>query len=265
MSRYNLHGKIAVITGGAGLLGQQHTLAILENGGSAVIIDIDKIRMTRLRNEFLNKGFKIDIFYGDVTNGKQIFEINRKILKKYKKIDILINNAQRDHIPKKKSSKFENLFETYPIKKWDEELDIGLKGAFICSQIFGSEMAKKRNGVILNIASDLSVIAPDQRLYSHLKTLKPVTYSVIKHSLIGLTKYLASYWSSKKIRVNAISPGGVFNNQNKTFVKKVKKLIPMNRMADVEEYKEAIQFLCSDASSYMTGQNLIIDGGRSII
>ncbi len=265
MNRYSLHDKIAVVTGGAGLLGRQHTLAILENGGSAVIIDIDKSRISKLKKEFLKKGFKIDAFYGDVTNDKQINEIKRKILKKYKKIDILINNAERDHIPKKKSAKFENLFEKYPIKKWDEELDIGLKGAFICSQIFGSEMAKKKNGVILNIASDLSVIAPDQRLYSHLKTFKPVTYSVIKHSLIGLTKYLASYWSSKKIRVNAISPGGVFNNQNKTFVKKVKKLIPMNRMANVEEYKEAIQFLCSDASSYMTGQNLIIDGGRSII
>jgi len=265
MNRYSLHDKIAVVTGGAGLLGRQHTLAILENGGSAVIIDIDKSRISKLKKEFLKKSFKIDAFYGDVTNDKQINQIKRKILKKYKKIDILINNAERDHIPKKKSAKFENLFEKYPIRKWDEELDIGLKGAFICSQIFGSEMAKKKNGVILNIASDLSVIAPDQRLYSHLKTFKPVTYSVIKHSLIGLTKYLASYWSSKKIRVNAISPGGVFNNQNKTFVKKVKKLIPMNRMANVEEYKEAIQFLCSDASSYMTGQNLIIDGGRSII
>tara|TARA_A100001015_G_scaffold146201_2_gene162084 strand:- start:5064 stop:5861 length:798 start_codon:yes stop_codon:yes gene_type:complete len=265
MNRYSLHDKIAVVTGGAGLLGRQHTLAILENGGSAVIIDIDKIRVSKLKKEFLKKRFKIDVFYGDVTNDKQINEIKRKILKKYKKIDILINNAQRDHIPKKKSAKFENLFENYPIKKWDEELDIGLKGAFICSQIFGSEMAKKKNGVILNVASDLSVIAPDQRLYSHLKSFKPVTYSVIKHSLIGLTKYLASYWSSKKIRVNAISPGGVFNNQNKTFVKKVKKLIPMNRMANVEEYKEAIQFLCSDASSYMTGHNLVIDGGRSII
>ena len=166
---------------------------------------------------------------------------------------------------KKKSSSPENFFEHFSSKKWDNEMNIGLKGAFVCSQIFGSEMAKNKNGVILNIASDLSVIAPDQRLYSHLKTCKPVTYSVIKHGLIGLTKYLATYWASKRIRVNAISPGGVFNNQNKTFVKKIKKLITMSRMAKIDEYKEAIQFLCSDASSYMTGQNLIIDGGRSII
>ncbi len=144
MNRYSLHDKIAVVTGGAGLLGRQHTLAILENGGSAVIIDIDKSRISKLKKEFLKKSFKIDAFYGDVTNDKQINEIKRKILKKYKKIDILINNAERDHIPKKKSAKFENLFEKYPIKKWDEELDIGLKGAFICSQIFGSEMAKKK-------------------------------------------------------------------------------------------------------------------------
>ena len=180
-------------------------------------------------------------------------------------MDILINNAQKDFVPKKKSLSPENLFEQYSSKKWDNEINIGLRGAFVCSQVFGSEMVKNKNGVILNIASDLSVIAPDQRLYSHLKTYKPVTYSVIKHGLIGLTKYLATYWASKGIRVNAISPGGVFNNQNKIFVKKIKKLIPMSRMAKIDEYREAIQFLCSDASSYMTGQNLIIDGGRSII
>ena len=265
MSKFNLYGKLAVITGGAGLLGVQHTLAILENRGSVVIIDINKKKMSDLKRKFSKLGYDVDFFYGDVTSLVQINKIKNKIIKKYKKVDILINNAQKDFVPKKKSSSPENFFEHFSSKKWDNEMNIGLKGAFVCSQIFGSEMAKNKNGVILNIASDLSVIAPDQRLYSHLKTCKPVTYSVIKHGLIGLTKYLATYWASKRIRVNAISPGGVFNNQNKTFVKKIKKLIPMSRMAKIDEYKEAIQFLCSDASSYMTGQNLIIDGGRSII
>ena len=126
-------------------------------------------------------------------------------------------------------------------------------------------MVKKRSGIILNISSDLSVIAPDQRLYDHLNTEKPVSYSVIKHGLIGLTKYLAGYLANKNIRVNALSPGGIKNNQDKIFIKKIKSLIPLNRMAKINEYKEVIKFLCSDSSSYMTGQNIIVDGGRSII
>ena len=129
-------------------------------------------------------------------------------------------------------------------------------------------MAKRKKGVILNISSDLSVISPDQRLYNRgkkLKNVKPVTYSVAKTGLIGLTKYLASYWSNKNIRCNAISPGGIYNNHKRSFVNRIKKLIPLGRMAKKDEYRSAIQFLCSDASSYMTGQNLIIDGGRSIL
>ena len=128
-------------------------------------------------------------------------------------------------------------------------------------------MSKRNGGVILNIASDLSVIAPDQRLYSSSKkkrNYKPVTYSVIKHGLIGLTKYLSTYWPDKNIRCNSLSPGGVELDQSKEFKKRLKKLIPLNRMAQKSEYKSAIKFLCSDASSYMTGHNLIIDGGRSI-
>ena len=132
-------------------------------------------------------------------------------------------------------------------------------------------MARRGNGVILNIASDLGVIAPDQRLYRqpHItrdeeQPVKPVTYSVIKHGLIGLTRYLATYWAEQGVRVNAISPGGVFNNQDPAFVEKLTRLIPMGRMAAVDEYCAAIQFLCSDASSYMTGQNIVIDGGRSV-
>lgn len=265
MDRFNLKGKIAIVTGGAGLLGTEHAFALAEKNASVIIIDLNKKKLENLKKKFKNRGYTIDAYIGDITKAKNILKIKKIILKKFKKIDILINNAHRDFVPKKKSKKFHNTVENYSLKKWDSEIDVGLKGAFICSKIFGSEMSKKRGGIILNIASDLSVIAPDQRIYKHLKTNKPISYSVIKHGLIGLTKYLASYWSSKNIRVNAISPGGVFNYQEKTFVKKIKKLIPMKRMANISEYKEAIQFLCSDASSYMTGHNLIIDGGRSIL
>jgi len=132
-------------------------------------------------------------------------------------------------------------------------------------------MALNKKGVILNIASDLSVIAPDQRLYyqdninENQQPVKPITYSVIKHGLIGLTKYTASYWANKGIRCNALSPGGVYTNQNDNFVRRITNLIPMQRMARIDEYIGAVQFLCSDASLYLNGQNIVMDGGRSII
>ena len=130
-------------------------------------------------------------------------------------------------------------------------------------------MAKKGKGVILNISSDLGIIAPDQRIYKkeglpeNEQAVKPVTYSVIKHGLIGLTKYLATYWADSGVRVNSISPGGIYTNQNPAFIQKVKNLIPLGRMAQKDEYKAAVVFLVSDASSYMTGANLVVDGGRA--
>jgi NAD(P)-dependent dehydrogenase (short-subunit alcohol dehydrogenase family) len=160
--------------------------------------------------------------------------------------------------------------ETFSLARWQKEIDVGLTGAFLCSQVFGSWMARHGGGVILNIASDLSVFAPDQRLYQvegrpdDQQPVKPVTYSVVKTALIGLTRYLAVYWADKNVRVNALSPGGVYNGQPPEFVSRLTRLIPLARMADVEEYRAAIQFLCSDASRYMTGQNLVMDGGRSV-
>lgn len=148
---------------------------------------------------------------------------------------------------------------------------MGLTGAFICSRVFGAAMAANdRGGVILNIASDLSVISPDQRLYRKdnlpidMQPVKPVTYSVIKTGLIGLTRYLATYWADRGVRANALSPGGVFTDQNDVFVQSLLTRIPMGRMATTTEYRAAVQFLCSDASAYLTGQNIVMDGGRSI-
>ena len=146
---------------------------------------------------------------------------------------------------------------------------VGLRGAFLCCQTVGTEMAHRGRGVILNVASDLALIGPDQRIYrrehlpDHLQPVKPVTYSVVKSGLIGLTRYLATYWAPSGVRVNSISPGGVYNDQPDEFVAKLSGLIPMGRMATLSEYQGAILFLCSDASSYMTGANLVIDGGRT--
>ena len=159
--------------------------------------------------------------------------------------------------------------EHFPLDLWQADLAVGLTGAFLCSQAFGAEMARQRRGVIVNIASDLAVIAPDQRLYRQegvpedQQPVKPVTYSVVKTALLGLTRYLATYWADAGVRVNALSPGGVFNGQQDVFVQKLTQLIPLGRMASAGEYESALLFLCSDASSYMTGANLVIDGGRS--
>ena len=186
-------------------------------------------------------------------------------------ISILINNAAIN--PKYDTGDSKPSFsrvENFDLKDWEFQLGVGLTGAFICSKIFGTLMAKNGYGIILNIASDLSVISPDHRLYEiegiekEHQPVKPVTYSVIKSGLIGLTQYLSTYWRADGVRVNALSPGGVYENQGDEFVERISKLIPLGRMAHTSEYHSAIQFLCSEASSYMTGQNLVIDGGRTI-
>jgi NAD(P)-dependent dehydrogenase (short-subunit alcohol dehydrogenase family) len=159
--------------------------------------------------------------------------------------------------------------ENFSFDLWQKDITVGLTGAFLCSQAVGTHMAQSGGGVILNVASDLGIIAPDQRIYrkdglhEEVQPVKPVSYSVIKHGIVGLTKYLATYWADKNVRVNSISPGGVYTNQPDDFVEKLVKLIPMKRMANPDEYKAAVLFLVSDASSYMTGANLVVDGGRT--
>ena len=258
MNRFSLKNKVAVVTGGLGFFGKQICDSLLELNCKVISLDINK---TNARKGIKSRNFENVLV--DITNEKQTEIKFQYIIKKYKKIDILVNNAAIDYKPKIKSKS--PRFEETSLKNWFFEINVGLTGAFICSKLASKHMTKKKSGIILNIASDLSVIAPDQRLYSHMGNFKPVTYSVIKHGIVGLTKYLASYLAKHKIRVNCISPGGIENNQDKIFLKKIKTLIPLGRMANKNEYKEIIQFLCSDSSSYMTGQNIVIDGGRSII
>jgi NAD(P)-dependent dehydrogenase (short-subunit alcohol dehydrogenase family) len=273
LEKFNLSGKNALITGGAGLLGVEHAKAILIANGNVVLWDLNSAQLsnesTKLANEFGKE--RVFALVVDVTNEAKISTALKQLIAKDIEIDILINNVAAN--PKYSSSDSQNDFsrlENFRLDDWNKEISVGLTSAFLCSKIIGSRMAARRNGVILNIASDLSVIAPDQRLYEvdtappERQPVKPVTYSVIKAGLVGLTKYLATYWNKEGIRVNSLSPGGVYDNQPEEFVKKVSSLIPMGRMANSDEYQSAVQFLCSDASSYMTGQNIIIDGGRSV-
>ena len=272
--KFNLKGKTALITGGAGLLGIQHALALLEINCKVIITDISKENLMKAEVEIRkkNKDYDISIFVMDVTEKTSIKECEKYFSNQNIFVDILINNAAIDpKVSKDSNVQNSSRFEIFPINEWDKQIKVGLTGAFQCSQVFGSKMAeRKKGGIILNIASDLSIIAPDQRIYrkseiaEEEQSVKPVTYSVIKTALIGLTKYIATYWAEKNVRCNALSPGGVYNNQDVEFVDALSKLIPLKRMANVNEYKSAIQFLCSDASSYMTGFNLVMDGGRHI-
>ena len=274
LEKYSLVGKTALITGGAGLLGVQHATAILEVGGSVVITDLNMLDLVKSKEE-LSKSYnaeKIHLRLIDVTNQMSIENALETLNLENIRVDILINNAAIDPKVQADSGILESTrLENFELDQWDLQLRVGLTGAFLCSQVFGRAMALDgKGGVILNISSDLSVISPDQRLYrkngieDSLQPVKPVTYSVIKAGLIGLTKYLATYWADKGVRCNALSPGGVYNGQGDDFVGRLTSLIPLGRMANVEEYRSSIQYMCSDASSYMNGQNIVIDGGRSI-
>ena len=271
LNNFLLKDKIIIVTGGAGLLGKMHAEAILEAQGIPVILDVDNDKLNEAKKVIEKKySKKIIALNCDITNRASVITCLDKIIKLTNRLDGLINNAAID--PKVGNSlNIQNLnrFEDFSLDIWLNELNVGLTGAFICSQIFGDYMATQKKGVIVNISSDLSIISPDQRLYEkedapeNLQPVKPVTYSVIKTGLIGLTKYLATYWAKKGIRVNAISPSGVFNNQDSVFVERIIKSIPLGRMANKDEYKSSLIYLLSDASSYMTGFNLVVDGGRT--
>lgn len=272
LDKFRLDNKVIVITGGAGLLGRQHAEAVLDAGGTVILLDITTSALDNAVSE-LRKKYNMDRVAGmlvDITSLESLEKVRDDILSKYQSVDALINNAANN--PKMESNAV-NMgaiqFENFPLQMWMNDIAVGLTGAFLCSQIFGELMAKQHNGVILNISSDLGIIAPDQRIYrkkglkEEEQTIKPVTYSVIKHGLIGLTKYLATYYAGKGVRCNALCPAGVFNGQNDEFLEKLTNLIPMGRMADKEEYKSTILYMLSEASSYMTGATVIVDGGRT--
>jgi NAD(P)-dependent dehydrogenase (short-subunit alcohol dehydrogenase family) len=262
-----LAGRVAAVTGGAGLLGAEHARALLDAGATVVLLDIAAERVAERAAELGERAHAIAL---DISDGAAVRAACGRIVAEHGGVHVLVNNAAND--PKVGGGEGAELsrLEGFPEEQWHADIAVGLTGAFLCARSFGSWMAANRGGVILNIASDLAVIAPDQRLYrdpqraEDQQPVKPVTYSVVKTGLLGLTRYLATYWAAQGVRCNALSPGGIRTDQPDDFVARLVEHVPLGRMARRDEYRAAVRFLCSDASSYMTGQNLVVDGGRSV-
>lgn len=269
---FRLDGRVGVITGGAGLLGMKHAEAVAEMGGFPVLLDIHEARL-RTGVEHLRERFgpEPEGFQVDITDARAVCQVTEAILQSKGHIDILINNAAMTVESNSGKAGYFAPFEEYDVGLWEQALRVSLTGAFLCTQVIGKHMRERRSGVVLNIASDVGVISPDHRIYrpdpkdnypgTPFNT--PLSYAVAKAGLISLTRYLATYWAEYNIRVNALSPAGVYNNHDQRFVEKLTQLIPLGRMASPDEYKGAVIFLVSDASAFLTGFNVVMDGGRT--
>ncbi|MBT4730531.1 SDR family oxidoreductase [Candidatus Woesearchaeota archaeon] len=268
---FRLDNKVIVITGATGLLGRKHAEAVACYGGIPILLDLSQQAVDELANE-LNDKYKVDAvgFTIDITDEEAIEGNVKQLVKKFGKIDGLVNNAANN--PKVEDSEKVNFsrLENFPLDIWDDDIAVGLTGSFLCAKHYGFAISKNPNGgSIVNISSDLGLIAPDQRLYAKdgvdesLQNVKPVTYSVVKSGLIGLTRYLATYWAEKNVRCNAMCPGGVENGQPGEFLQEVSRRIPMGRLAQADEYQGALLWMLSDASSYLNGSIIAIDGGRT--
>lgn len=269
---FDLTGRVAVITGGAGLLGRQHAAAIAASGGHVVLVDLRKEEADHAAEEISRaSGVRALAVVADITVKADVERMVGETMAAFGRIDILINNAA---LTVKgggaRSGDYFAPFVDYPLDLWEKALQVNLTGAFLCCQAVGRQMVAQQRGVILNIASDVGTISPDHRIYegvtsphTGLSFNTPASYATTKAGLISLTRYLATYWATAGIRVNALSPGGVYADHDAQFVRNLTDRIPMGRMAGADEYRGAVLFLVSDASSYMTGANLIVDGGRT--
>ena len=270
-SLFSLDGKIIVITGATGLLGRKHAEAVAAYGGHPVLIDLSEEAVISLASD-LNKQFGTNASgcQVDITDEDRIEENVQELLEKYGRIDGLVNNAANNPKVEDSSEKNFSRLENFPVDVWNQDVAVGLTGSFLCAKHYGYAISKnKEGGSIVNISSDLGVMAPDQRLYTQVgmpeerQPVKPVTYSVVKAGMIGLTRYLATYWAEKNVRCNAMCPGGVENGQPEGFLAEVSSRIPMNRLAQADEYQGTLLWMLSDASSYLNGAIIPVEGGRT--
>ncbi len=259
---FNLTNEIAVVTGASGQLGTEYVRTLLGAGASVAAFDVNLDNPRGSLGEInSDRLIKVEV---DITKKNSIENGLERVISDLGRPSILINNAGVD-APPNAHEQDTGPFETYPESSWDIMIDINLKGTFLCCQVVGGNMAKTGGGSIINISSIYGILSPDQRIYAYKKKafFKPVAYSVAKSGILNFTRYLATYWAEKNVRVNTLTLGGVFNNQDETFLENYGNKVPLGRMASQGEYNGAILFLSSDASTYMTGSNLVVDGGFS--
>jgi len=262
---FDLTDRVAIVTGGAGLLGLEFCKTLAEAGAALMVADINGDAAKKLANTLNQKGHQALGKRTDVTSPESIQDTVSAVLESFGRLDILVNSAALD--PKfdpQSQHSHSGAFEDYPLDLWRQALEVNLTGTMLFSQAACKPMLEQGSGVIINIASIYGVVAPDQRLYQgegKAPQFKPAYYTVTKAGVLGLTKYLATYFAGKNIRVNAITPGGVFNGHDDAFVRSYSTHAVVGRMAEKNEMNGALLFLASDASSYMTGANLIVDGG----
>jgi len=259
---FSMSGRTIVVTGAAGILGRQFCADLIEAGANVVAIDNNVDGLDSLRSEIRNEAL-LSLHPADIRNRDQMTEIRYKTVKKYGHIDGLLNNAAT------KSENFFEPFETFKLEDWQHVMSVNLEGAMICCQEFGHAMATCGRGSIVNVLSIYGIVAPDQRIYEGSNYLgrsinTPAVYSASKAGLWGLTKYLSAYWGSQGVRVNAITPGGIYSGQNDEFVSRYSQRVPLGRMGHGSELSGALMYLFSDASLYVTGQNIIVDGGLTV-
>lgn len=269
---FKIKDRVAIITGACGMLGQKHLEILAEAGANLVVADLtEKVAEVarRISREYKVKTLPV---VADIAEPRQVAALVKKTLARFGKIDILVNNA--GFTVKGAGAKYKDYFakfEEYPLDVWEAALRTNITGTMLCCQAVGTVMLKQKRGVILTIASIAASSAPDQRIYEGITPPygfasfnNPPSYMTSKAALVGLTKYLATYWAGKGIRINSLSPGGVFDNHDPKFVQNYSRRVPLGRMAHKDEYKGAVLFLVSDASSYLTGSDLIADGGLSV-
>jgi NAD(P)-dependent dehydrogenase (short-subunit alcohol dehydrogenase family) len=263
MDLFSLKNKTALVTGACGLLGREHCGALAEAGASVVAIDVDEAACQALAAELGPQHLGLG---ADVTDRTSLERVRDAVLARYGSIEVLVNNAAiNDMFENPALAARQSMFEHYPLDMWRKSLEVNVTGVFLCSQVFGSVMAEQGRGSIINIASTYGMVGPDQSIYQNERGeqtfYKSPAYPTTKGAIINFTRYLAAYWGRKGVRVNTLSPGGVENNQEPFFIQNYSRKTALGRMAQPTDYRGAIVFLASDASTYMTGANLVVDGG----
>lgn len=263
---FSVRNKVVAVTGGLGQLGREYSVALAQRGACVAVLDLNLPPESTIAERYPASPGEIIFLEADVTSRPSLETALARLTEKWGAPHVLINNAALDS-PPDSPAEVNGPFETYPEAIWDKVVDVNLKGVFLCCQVFGGAMAKEGRGSIINIGSIYGLLSPNHSIYDYrlerdgLPFFKPVAYSASKSGVMNLTRYLATYWAGKGVRVNTLSLAGVFNNQDKQFLEGYLARMPMGRMANPDEYNGAIIFLASDASSYMTGSNLVIDGG----